>query len=258
MSDHVIILGCGGSFGTPAAGGIWGDCDPAEPKNERTRASIYIEKNNTKVIVDTSYDLRTQMNRHKITDLDGVLFTHAHSDHVAGIDDLRMVCFQHKKILNIYSSAEALEEITHRWSYIFKSRADGLYKQFLNPIEVPYDGKFTVGNMNVETYAQDHMTCTSLGFRVADFAYSVDVVNLSEESLQKLNDLDTWVVDCGAYKRDVVQSHANLARVLSWVERLKPKITYLTDLTVQMDYKTLCHELPAHIRPAYDGLRIDI
>jgi phosphoribosyl 1,2-cyclic phosphate phosphodiesterase len=253
----VTMLGCGASFGTPAAGGYWGACDPSEPKNERSRASILVEQSGTKVLIDTSYDLRLQMNRHKITNLDAVIYTHSHSDHVNGIDDLRMICFQHKKILDVYANSETLSELMRRWPYIFHSRPDGLYKQFLNPCEIANNGRFKIGNMQIESFEQDHMTCTSLGFRIGNFAYSVDVADLPETSLHKLTGLKAWVVDCSAYKKDIVQSHANLSRVLKWVERLKPEMTYLTDLSTHMDYKTLCNELPPHIRPSYDGMIIE-
>ena len=117
---------------------------------------------------------------------------------------------------------------------------------------------FPRGDIPVQSFEQDHGTCASLGFRFGAFTYSVDVMNLSEKSLAALKGVETWIVDGGGYQREVPTTHANLKRVFEWVEILKPKMTYLTVLTTYMDYKTLCEELPPHIRPAHDGMEIEM
>jgi phosphoribosyl 1,2-cyclic phosphate phosphodiesterase len=117
--------------------------------------------------------------------------------------------------------------------------------------------KFRIGDIDVESFEQDHMTCASLGFRFGKIAYSVDIAELNEQSLEALEGVETWIVDAAGYQREAVLTHANIQRVKKWVERLKPKMTYLTVLSTHMDYKTLCDELPPHIRPAHDGLVID-
>lgn len=254
----ITVLGCGSSLGTPAAGGFWGTCDPENPRNERSRASIMVQTKKTSLLIDASYDLRYQMNRVKLKDIDGLLLSHAHSDHVNGIDDVRVLAYHNNKMIDVYSNRETLDEVERRWPYLFKSSSNGIYIQSFERHEIGNFDKFRIGDIDIETFEQDHTTCTSLGFRFDKFAYSVDVAELSEQSLEKLKGIETWIVDASSYNKEKVMTHANLQRVKAWTDILKPKMTYITVLTTHMDYQTLCDELPPHIRPAYDGLEIDM
>ncbi|MFH1158902.1 MAG: MBL fold metallo-hydrolase [Pseudomonadota bacterium] len=254
----ITILGCGASMGTPMAGGFWGKCDPDEPRNNRTRSSILVQSETTSILVDATVELREQLNRLNLKKLDGVLISHAHSDHVNGIDDLRMISYHGDKLTDVYGNFETLEEVDRRWPYIFRPKGDGIYVEFLNKKQIGNYQKFRIGDIDVESFEQDHMTCVSLGFRFGRVAYSVDVADLGEKSLKVLEGIETWIVDAGSYNREVTLTHANLRMIEKWVERLKPKMTYLTDLTTHMDYRTLCGELPPHIRPVYDGMEIDV
>jgi phosphoribosyl 1,2-cyclic phosphate phosphodiesterase len=249
----LTVLGCGSSMGVPSAGNFWGRCDPAEPKNERSRASVLVEHDGTRLLVDATYDLRYQLNRHKVTDIDALLLSHAHSDHVSGIDDLRGIAFRSEKRIDTYSNAATFADLRIRMPYVFDGDGE-VYVPFIVSHEIAENGKFRAGNIDVVSFAQDHKVCTSLGFRFGDIAYSVDVVDLNDAALHALRGVKTWIVDGGAYHRDHLTTHANLKRVLGWAEILKPKMVYLTVLTSHMDYKTLCDELPPHVRPAYDGL----
>lgn len=254
----ITILGCGSSLGTPAAGGFWGTCDPENSRNERSRASIMVQTEKTSLLIDASYDLRYQLNRVKLKDIDGLLLSHAHSDHVNGIDDVRVLAYHNNKMIDVYGNRETLDEVERRWPYLFKSSSNGIYIQSFERKEIGNFDKFRIGDIDIETFEQDHTTCTSLGFRFGKFAYSVDVAELSDQSLEKLKGVETWVVDASSYNKETVMTHANLQRVKAWTEILKPKMTYITVLTTHMDYQTLCDELPPHIRPAYDGLEIDM
>lgn len=254
----ITVLGCGGSLGTPASGGFWGKCDPAEPRNHRTRASILVQSGKTTVVVDATYDLRLHLNKYNIKHLDGVIITHAHNDHVNGIDDLRVIAYHSNKLIDLYANEETLDEIHRRWPFLFEPKYEGIYTQFLAKKKIENYGKFRIGDIDIESYEQDHTTCTSLGFRFGDFAYSVDVADLTEKSLKVLKGVETWIVDAGAYNKESVLTHANIQRVTKWAEILKPKMTYLTVLTTHMDYKTLCGELPPHIRPAWDDMVIEM
>jgi phosphoribosyl 1,2-cyclic phosphate phosphodiesterase len=251
-------MGCGSSLGTPAPGGFWGRCDPKEEKNRRTRASLLVQSANTNIIIDTTYDLRQHLNRLELKKIDGVLISHAHSDHVNGIDDLRVISYHANKLMELYTNQETLDELDRRWPYLFTPKANGIYLPFLKKNLIGNYERFTVGDIEVQSFEQDHTSCLSLGFRFGDFAYSVDVAKMNEKSLEALKGVEVWVVDGAAYEKDSVVTHANLKQVYAWTERLKPKITYLTVLTSHMDYKTLCNELPPHIRPAYDGLEIEM
>ncbi len=254
----ITVLGSGASLGTPAAGGFWGKCDPKEPKNHRTRASILVQSAATNLLIDATYDLRQHLNRMELKKLDGVLLSHAHNDHVNGIDDLRVLAYHSNKLIDIYTNQETLDEIERRWPYLFETKHGGIYVEFLkkNPI-ANYD-RFRVGDIDIESYEQDHLTTTSLGFRFGDFAYSVDVAKMNDRSLETLKGVETWIVDAAAYNKETTLTHANIRQVMEWAEILKPRMTYLTVLTTHMDYKTLCDELPPHIRPAWDGMEIEM
>lgn len=253
----VTVLGCGSSQGTPAAGGFWGKCDPDNPKNHRTRASILVQSETTNLLIDATVDLRTHLNRMNLKKLDGVLLTHDHSDHVNGLDDLKPIAYHSNSLLDVYGCHETLEEIDRRWPYLFRPKADGIYVEFLRKNPVDYYQDLRIGDIDIATFEQDHTTCSTLGFRFGKFAYSVDVADMSETALEALEGVEIWIVDALAYHKEAVLTHANFQRVFKWVERLKPKMTYLTVLNTHMDYNTLCDELPPHIRPAYDGLIID-
>lgn len=258
MSLKVTILGAGSSFGTPAAGGFWGVCDPKDPRNLRTRASILVQSATTNIVVDGTYDLREQLNRVELQTLDGMLLSHSHSDHINGLDDLRAIAFHAKKPVDIYGNRQTLDEVKRRWPYIFKSEHAAYYTEFGNECEIGGYDAFRIGDIGVQTFEQDHTVMTSLGFRFGDFAYSVDVADLHPRALQALHGIDTWVVDGGSYHKDKVMTHANFQRVYEWVAQIKPRMTYITVLGTAMDYKTMCDELPHNIRPAYDGLEFDI
>jgi phosphoribosyl 1,2-cyclic phosphate phosphodiesterase len=256
----ITILGCGGSFGTPAAGGFWGKCDPEEPKNRRTRASILVQSARTNLLVDCTVDARIHLNRLNLKKLDGLLVTHAHSDHVNGADDLRAVSYHSNQLIDVYSHNDTLDEMERRWPYLFKTVGSGvgIYVEFMRRNPIDYYQRFRVGDIDIDTFEQDHTTLSTMGFRFGKFAYSVDMATVDEKALQALEGIETWVVDAGGYQKEAPQTHANIQRVLKWTERLKPKMTYITVLTTHMDYKTLCDELPPHIRPAYDGMVIDM
>lgn len=254
----ITVLGCGASMGTPTAGGFWGKCDPQEPKNHRTRASILVQSKTTNIVVDATVDLRTQLNLMNMKDLHGMLISHSHSDHVNGIDDVRALSYHRNQLMDVYSNHETLEEMDRRWPYLFRPHADGIYVEFLKKNLIENYQTFRIGDIDIESFEQDHTTCNSLGFRLGKFAYSVDVADLNERSLGVLAGVETWIVDAGSYQKETVLTHANIQRVKKWVDILKPKMTYLTVMNTHMDYQTLCNELPPHIRPAYDGLVIDM
>ena len=261
MSDNktrIIVMGSGGSGGVPYAGNVWGNCNPANPRNQRTRPSLYIEKNDTRVVIDTGPDFRLQLNRTGMTQdqlLNAVLYTHTHFDHIMGLDDLRTFWFRSgKKPMPVYASAETLRELTRRFDYAFEpldERYPATAKAHLLP------KRLKINDLEIESFDQIHATLITTGFRIGDFAYCTDVNELPEASLQVLKGIKTWVV--GSFPtEDGTSNHAGYRQIRRWIEILKPERTYLTHLTAQADYDTLCAELPPHIRPAYDGLEIMI
>lgn len=256
----VTLLGTGGSAGVPTIGGAdgsgdWGECDPAEPRNRRTRSSITIETvGNQRLLVDTSPDMRNQMLDCRIPAIDAVLFTHAHADHITGIDDIRILNRIAGRPLPAFATVETLEEITSRFGYAFRPwQPPHFYRPVLEAnIIAPGDTVQIVG-LPVRVFPQSHGRVQTLGLRINQFAYSTDVVELDANALALLKGLDTWVVGC--FLRDGPHwTHADLATVIGWVEQLKPRRTILTHMGTQMDWSWLRTNLPAGVEPGYDGM----
>jgi len=255
---RVTILGCGGSNGVPVIGNRWGDCDPAEPRNRRRRASVLLESHDVTVLIDATPDMREQLLAADVHRIDAVLFSHAHADHCHGIDDLREVNRLTNRPLPVYGSAETLDALTSRFSYCFKPLQDpshGFYRPVLVPTPVTPGIPFPIPPLTLLPIAQDHGYSVSLGFRIGNFAYSTDVLNLDDTAMAALGGLETWVVDC--VRIDPHPVHAHLAKVLEWVERLRPRRTWFTHMSNRMDYRHLLATLPEGVAPAYDGQVIE-
>jgi len=254
----ITVLGCGPSWGVPRIGGDWGDCDPAEPKNRRRRASILVEAQGKTVLVDTSPDMRDQLIDAQAVRIDAVLFTHAHADHLHGIDDLRGVNRVMQAPIPIYAAAATLADIERRFGYVFTPLKPGLAGNYYKPVLAPHaiDGPFTAAGMTVTPFIQDHGFSQTLGFRFGRFAYSTDVFQLDDRAFEALAGVEDWLVDC--IRRAPHVTHSHLERTLAWIARLKPKRAWLTHMDETLDYATLRRALPPGIAPAYDGLVIDM
>ncbi len=252
----VHVLGCGGSTGVPTLLGGWGRCDPNEPRNERRRSSILLEFNGYTLLVDSGPDIRLQLLDADWKRIDGVLYTHTHADHIMGIDELRLIPMaQQSGPLPVYSTADVLETIDTSFIHVF--RGFGMYDPFM--VAKPLDedkGFFELAGQRIDFFRQPHGRIESLGLRLGKFAYCTDCVDLDESHFQRLEGLDIFMVDAVRHKPH--PAHAHLEMVLEWVERLKPKQTYLTHMSNQMDYGELCAMLPGHIRPAHDGMILEL
>jgi phosphoribosyl 1,2-cyclic phosphate phosphodiesterase len=253
---RIRILGCGGSGGVPLIGDDWGACDPREPKNRRRRASILVEEGAATLLVDTSPDMREQLLDAGTRRLDAVLFTHPHADHLHGIDDLRSVNRLMRKPIPAYANTQTLEKIAQRFGYVFAplESGDSFYKPTLTPHVI--DGPFEIAGLRIVPFEQDHGFSTTLGFRIGGIAYSTDVVDLDETAFGILAGVELWIVDCLRYEPHPTHSH--LAKTLSWIARVKPRRAVLTHMDIQLDYATLCRDLPAGVEPGYDGLTIEL
>lgn len=262
------ILGSGSSGGVPRIGGDWGACDPNEPKNRRTRCSLLVQRWEgasrapeaaTTVLIDTSPDFREQALAAGIAHVDGVLFSHDHADQTHGIDDLRVLAIAMRRQASVWMDAPTRASLMQRFRYCFEG-AKG-YPAILKDAGVLEAGAAVTvagpgGSVAAIPLAQNHGPIPSLGFRFGGFAYSNDLLDMPEATLARLEGLEVWVVDALRYTPH--PSHAHLERVLAWVERLKPKRTILTNLHVDMDFRTLERELPAGAEPAYDGLTVEL
>lgn len=253
---RVTILGCGASEGVPLITGRWGECDPKNPKNIRSRASIVVEKEGTTLLVDTSPDLRTQWLASSLLRPDAVLYTHDHADHVHGINDIKPFTYHDRKPIPIYSNAETLKSIKERFSYAFPSEESvpDIYPPFVAPHVI--EGPFCIGHISITPFVQDHGYSTSIGYRFENIAYSTDVVDLDDAAFQALEGVDVWIVDC--IDRQPRASHSHLTKTLEWIKRVQPRQAYLTHMNLYLDYDVLLKELPKGVEPAYDGLVIEV
>ncbi|MDR6265546.1 MBL fold metallo-hydrolase [Roseobacter sp. N2S] len=263
MAEYLFtILGCGSSGGVPRVGGIWGDCDPNNPKNARQRCSMLVERitdtGKTSVLIDTSPDLRRQLLDANVSALDAVIYTHDHADHTHGIDDLRMVVFNMRKRLPIWADAATQTTLKQRFGYTFEQVPGTLYKPILemNAMTGPVTIDGAGGRIKFEPFLVDHGPIQANGFRIGNLAYLPDVSAMNVAAWQAVSNLDCWIVD--ALRRDPHPTHSHLSQTLDWIERAAPKRAVLTNMHVDLDYDTLCHETPDHITPAFDGLQITL
>lgn len=254
------ILGCGSSGGVPRIGNDWGNCDPKNPKNRRRRCSMLVERigahGTTSVLIDTSPDMREQLLDAGVVHLDAVVYTHSHADHVHGIDDLRQIVFNLRKRLPVWADGPTQEALLSRFGYAFVQPAGSPYPPILDLHTI--DGTVTVdgagGEVSLTPFCADHGSIDALGFRIGPLAYLPDAVAIPEESWPHLAGLDCFIVD--ALRRKPHPTHAHLDMALDWIARTKPARAVITNMHVDLDYAELAAELPAHIRPAFDGMQI--
>jgi len=256
MTLRFTILGCGSSGGVPRVGGDWGACDPHNPKNRRRRCALLVERHGangtTRVLIDTGPDMREQLLSADVPRIDAAVYTHAHADHLHGIDDLRGFAMAEKRRIDVYMDDETLERAQTAFGYCFEG-ASG-YPPILNAKTIAPGTPFAIdgagGSITLTPFAQHHGRIRSLGFRIGGLAYSSDLHDIPAESLPYLAHLDVWIIDALRYK--VHSSHLTVAQALEWIERLEPERAVLTNLHQDLDYDTLSRELPAGVEPAYD------
>jgi phosphoribosyl 1,2-cyclic phosphate phosphodiesterase len=252
----ITLLGCGASWGVPAIGPDWGVCDPAEPRNRRRRASVLVESRGSVLLIDMSPDLREQLLDADCNRVDAVLLTHAHADHLHGIDELRIINRLMNQPIPLYASPEALGEVERRFAYAVRPAVPGkpLYRPALTPH--PIDGPFTAAGLSIVPFVQNHGAMTTLGFRIGPFGYSTDVTGLDENAFAALAGVELWIVDC--LRRAPHPTHSHIAKSLAWIERVNPRRAVLTHMEQSLDYRTLAAELPQGVEPGYDRLTVEL
>lgn len=255
---RVTILGCGTSAGVPQIGCDCAVCRSPDPKNQRRRCSILIEIRGRRILVDTGPDLREQCLTAGIGAIDALLYTHAHADHVHGIDDLRSINNIIGQPIPTFAHATVFERIRVRFPYAFeggRGRDGGFWRPDLamHPFEA---GAFEAADVRFTTFRQKHGNGESWGFRLGRFAYSPDVDGLDEAAFTALQGVEVWIVD--ALRDKPHPSHAHLALTRQWISRVAPRQAWLTHMNHEVDHATWCAALPPHIRPAHDGLVLDL
>ncbi len=258
------ILGCGSSGGVPRlgpTGAMWGDCDASNPMNRRRRCSLLVERcvgeAVTRVLIDTSPDLREQLLDAGVGRLDGVIYTHSHADHVHGIDDLRAVVLNMQQRLPVWADAPTQGELIARFGYAFVQPMGSPYPPILDLRAIgdePFAVEGPAGPIRFTPFRVDHGSMEALGFRIGDLAYLPDVVRIPDRALTHLQGLDIWIID--ALRRKPHPTHAHLELTLEWIAALRPRRAILTNMHLDLDHAALCAELPPHVGPAHDGMVI--
>ena len=255
---QVTVLGCGGSGGVPLVGGVWGACDPTDPRNRRRRPSILVRTAEATILVDTTPDLRAQLLDAEVTNLDAVLFTHSHADHCHGIDDLRPLVYARGKPIPAYSDPATMANLTARFDYAFASTASpkSAYSAMLRDHSIPLGTPFELCGLKVTAFEQSHGPITTLGYRIGPVGYSPDAVEIGEAGFAALDGIDLWIVDC--LRHEPHPSHAHFERTMAWIRRVAPKRAVLTHMNHTMNYADVAAQCPAGVEPGRDGMTIDL
>lgn len=255
----VTILGSGGSFGVPVLSNRWGNCDPKNPKNIRTRPGAIIEKNGKTILIDANPDLRQQLIANKITSVNSVLFTHAHADHTHGINDLRAINLSNGHRLPVFADQKTKISLLNAFEYIFKSKNMAQYPPICEIIEYEAGKTYQIDGFKIDVIKQNHGNMDSLGYVIDDkIAYNLDVKFFYDETyLDKIKEIDCLIIGCLRYEEH--PAHADYEQILQWIEYVKPKVAYLSHMTALIDYVTEYEKLSKiNIFPSYDGCVINL
>ncbi|WP_156678742.1 MBL fold metallo-hydrolase [Sphingomonas profundi] len=253
---RAIILGSGTSSGVPRIGNDWGDCDPGDIRNRRRRASIVVETATTRLLVDTSPDMREQLLDAEIDAVDAVIWTHDHADHCHGLDDLRQLYHVRGAPVRGYAQPQTLAALEARFAYAFHGR-DGYPATVDGQI---LDPDMMIGDIRVRHVSQPHGSIVSAGLRFEHggraIGYATDFSAVTDEMIALFEDVDLWIVD--ALRRRPHPTHPHLAQTLAAIARCRPRRAVLTHMDQSMDYLTLAAELPDGVEPGHDGMEIAV
>lgn len=256
------ILGCGSSGGVPRLGGQWGDCDPSNPRNRRSRCSLLVERlgaeGTTRVLIDTAPDMREQLLAAGVGTLDAVAYTHAHADHVHGLDDIRQIVFNTGARMPVWADGTTQDALISRFGYAFVQPPGSPYPPIcdINAIKGPFAIEGAGGRITLTPFRVEHGDIEALGFRVANVAYLPDVSAIPDEAVAHLEGLDLWILD--ALRRRPHPTHFHLDRALEWIARMRPRAAILTNLHNDLDYAAVEAETPDTVRAAFDGMVVEL
>ena len=253
-----IILGCGSSMGVPRPDGFFGNCDPNNKKNYRTRCSALLKTTDENILIDASPDLRQQLLRHKIKKINKVLFSHMHGDQTHGINDLRSFYINSRKQINVYADNDTSKYLKNSFSYIFKSYSKEYPATLnLNKLQKNIYTKNKNKKINIQSVTVEHGKVNSNCFIIdKKLAYISDVSKIFKKDFKYFKNLKYLIIDCLWY--NFHPSHFNLESSLNIIKIFKPKKAILTNLSPVLDYKVLKKLLPKNVIPAHDGLTLEL
>lgn len=248
----VRILGSGTSSGVPRIGNDWGACDPGEPRNRRTRASLLVEHDGTRILIDTGPDMREQLLAADVAAVDAIIWTHDHADHCHGIDDVRQIYHALGRPVQGFARPKTLAALHEKFTYVFAGRQG--YPPTVQAAELP--DRLTIGSITIDVVDQPHGHITSAGLRFsagdAVVGYATDFHELTPAMRALYTGLDVWIVDALRYAPH--PTHPDVPAVLDWIEQLRPGRSAFIHMDHSMDYATLMATLPPGVEPGYDGL----
>lgn len=256
---YLTFLGTGTSVGVPVIGCICEVCKSTDPRNNRTRSSLFISTPETQILIDSGPDLREQALRENLTSIDAVLYTHSHLDHVVGFDELRAFCWGKKDPLPLYASESCLNVLINMFGWAFHS--ENTHSGYIKPDPHPISKQFTIGDLSIQPLPVIHGTVETHGYRFDtkdgfSFAYLPDVKTIPGATMELLGNLDLLIID--SLRNSPHSTHLSLPEALAIVDSLSPKRTLLTHLSHELDHATLASSLSKNISPAYDGLSITL
>lgn len=250
----VIVLGSGTSNGVPLLGSEYSEAFLANPKNHRTRSSIVIQSGQGNILVDCTPDMRFQLLREKIQSIDAVIITHTHADHIMGMDDLRPFCLMQKKPMPVYTGPAFQHDIKRVFAYAFEKQPEGVCVPTYDLKDV--EEEFQLLGLKIQTFWVMHGTLPVVGLRINDFAYLTDVSAIPSAAWEKLQNLDTLLLD--AVRFDPHPNHFHFEKAIEIARKLHPRQTYLTHLSDVYDHGKVVAALPSNIALAYDGLQFTV
>ncbi len=250
----IKILGSGASYGVPSISGNFGECDPNNPKNIRTRSACLLEEAGSTFLLDCGPEIRMQLLRAECRRLDGVFFSHVHYDHIGGTDDLRGLAYETGEKIPAYIAAENVAYFSYLYNYLISPE-----RSIRPPLElktIQHYKPFQLNGIEITPILQYHGNHISTGYRFNDLAYSTDVKSMDEAGFNALKGIKIWIL--GIADRYENNKHVHLEQAFQWIERINPERVYVTHMGNTLDYETLKKELPDFIRPCYDGMEINV
>lgn len=255
-SLEVTVLGSGTSHGVPMIGCDCAVCVSSDPRDKRTRPSIYVRMGQLGILVDTAPELRLQCLANDITHLTAVLYTHHHADHVTGLDDLRRFNWLMKSPVHCYGAERTMTSLRRMFIYAFEPAPDSPHSRPQLEFHTVDHDPFTLAGEIITPIPLTHGSMPVLGFRIGNFAYCTDCNVICDDSIARLQDLDVIILD--ALRRTSHPAHFNLEQAVAMAKRIGARRTFFTHMTHQLGHQQTCQELPDGIDLAYDGLRITV